>query len=179
MGRPVKWRRIEQMPSFRHFSPDLPKSRGEPEEIILLVEELEAIRLKDQEMLEQEACAEQMQVSRATFQRILTTARSKIADSLIQGKAILISGGNFTRNICRVKCLDCGAVWDESYEKLSAKRQPLDCPECQSRNISCLPTGGGLGPRRGARSGFCQGRCRQGRPHNNPGAADQGDSQDG
>jgi predicted DNA-binding protein (UPF0251 family) len=52
-----------------------------------------------------------MEVSRPTFQRILISAREKIADSLVNGKTLKIEGGNFTRNICSVKCADCGREW--------------------------------------------------------------------
>ncbi len=61
----------------------------------LLLEEIEAIRLRDVEHLEQQECAEKMGVSRPTFQRIISNARSKIADSITNGKALKIEGGNF------------------------------------------------------------------------------------
>ncbi len=106
MTRPFKWRRISQMPAVLKFVPtDPPKNNGEK---ILKLEELEAIRLKDLRGLEQAECAEQMEVSRLTFQRILLSAREKIADSLVNRKSIQIDGGHFTRNICPVRCLDCG-----------------------------------------------------------------------
>lgn len=84
-------------------------------ENILKLEELEAIRLKDLEGLEQDECADRMEVSRPTFQRILLVARGKVADSLINGKGICIEGGNFTRNICPVLCMDCGKEWKGEY----------------------------------------------------------------
>ena len=121
MGRPVKWRRIDQMPSVLQFLPAQQKGASAGENV-LLIEEYEAIRLKDLEGLEQEACADQMQVSRPTFQRILISARQKVADSLIHGKGIRIAGGNYTRNICPVLCLDCGQRWDESLEILTARQ---------------------------------------------------------
>ena len=65
------------------------------EEVILTVEELEAVRLKDLEGLEQEECADMMKVSRPTFFRIITSARQKIADALVNGKAIRVEGGNY------------------------------------------------------------------------------------
>jgi predicted DNA-binding protein (UPF0251 family) len=65
------------------------------EQVRLTVEEAEAIRLKEIEGLEQEAGAEKMNVSRPTFQRILASARQKMADALLNGKAIRIEGGNF------------------------------------------------------------------------------------
>jgi predicted DNA-binding protein (UPF0251 family) len=92
MARPPKCRRVEFEPQITYFKP-----AGIPtyqlQELILNVEELEAIRLKDKEGLEQEECAERMHVSRPTFQRILMSGREKIADAIIEGKAIRIEGG--------------------------------------------------------------------------------------
>ncbi|AST56635.1 DNA-binding protein [Thermoanaerobacterium thermosaccharolyticum] len=64
-------------------------------EVVLTVEEFEAIRLKDLEGLEQEECAEKMKVSRPTFFRIIISAREKVADALVNGKAIKVEGGNY------------------------------------------------------------------------------------
>lgn len=63
--------------------------------VVLAVEEFEAVRLKDLEELEQEECAERMGISQPTFHRILSAARKKISDALINGKAIRIEGGSF------------------------------------------------------------------------------------
>lgn len=78
MVRPTKWRKIENIPGISYFIPT-EKTSGELPENILKLEELEAIRLKDLEGLEQEECAEKMEVSRPTFQRILLSAREKVA----------------------------------------------------------------------------------------------------
>jgi uncharacterized protein len=64
-------------------------------EVCLSVEEAESIRLKDLEELDQEQCAEHMNISRPTFQRVLASARKKIADALLNGKAVRINGGNY------------------------------------------------------------------------------------
>jgi predicted DNA-binding protein (UPF0251 family) len=152
LARPVKWRRIENVPTVMYFAPSK-KDDIEISENILMVEELEAIRLKDLEGLEQEECAHKMEVSRPTFQRILISAREKIADSLVNGKAIRIDGGNFTQNICRVKCLSCGKDWDESFEKMdSIINKQAVCPVCGSSQIICVHGGKGR---------FCRGNCRR------------------
>lgn len=65
------------------------------EESILTVDEFEAIRLKDLLGLEQEECAKKMNISQPTFHRLISTARKKIADAIVNGKAIKIYGGNF------------------------------------------------------------------------------------
>lgn len=94
MPRPPKCRRVEFEPQVTYFKPaGIPKH--ELEELTLSIEELEAIRLKDKEGLEQEECAEHMQVSRPTFQRILAGARAKLAEALVLGKAIRVDGGNY------------------------------------------------------------------------------------
>ena len=100
MARPTKWRKIENVPAVLYFVPS-DKEIPEVSENILKLEELEAIRLNDLEGLEQGECADKMEVSRQTFQRILLSARETIADCLINGKTIHIEGGNYTQNICR------------------------------------------------------------------------------
>lgn len=150
MARPTKWRRIEKMPRTTHFMPGQGRTEGEN---VLKLEELEALRLKDLEGLEQEECASRMEVSRPTFQRILISARQKVADSLINGKAIRIEGGRFTRQICPVFCIDCGNTWDESVENITAIRKgEMKCPSCGSANLSCG---------RGGRGGACRRNCRR------------------
>jgi predicted DNA-binding protein (UPF0251 family) len=94
MPRPPKCRRVAFLPEANYFKP-----AGIPlrllDEVILSIEEAEAIRLKDLEGMEQEKGAEKMNISRPTFQRVLASARQKIADALLNGKAIRIEGGNF------------------------------------------------------------------------------------
>ncbi len=140
MARPTKWRKIENIPTVPYFIPS-DKDVAEVPENILKLEELEAIRLKDMEGLEQGECAEKMGVSRPTFQRILLSAREKIADSLVNGKIIHIEGGNFTQNICPVRCLDCGKEWMESSENMgSIKSGEYSCPVCNSTKVICGQT---------------------------------------
>jgi predicted DNA-binding protein (UPF0251 family) len=94
MARQPKCRHVQFIPAVTSFKP-----AGIPriclEEVILLVEEAEAIRLKDYLGLEQEECAQNMKVSRPTFQRILVEGRTKIADALVNGKSIRIEGGDY------------------------------------------------------------------------------------
>ncbi|NLA86192.1 MAG: DUF134 domain-containing protein [Clostridiales bacterium] len=137
MARPTKWRLIENIPAIPFFIPSTTDVAEIPENILKL-EELEAVRLKDLEGLEQSECAEKMGVSRPTFQRILLSAREIIADSLVNGKTIHIEGGNFTLNICPVRCNDCKKEWRESFENLeSIKNGEYQCPECGSTQITC------------------------------------------
>ena len=63
------------------------------QQVALTVDELEAIRLADLEGLYQEQAAQQMHVSRQTFGRILEAAHKKVAEALVNGKALSIEGG--------------------------------------------------------------------------------------
>ena len=92
MPRPPKCRRIEFLPKVTYFKPAGISLRA-LEDVLLSLEEAEAIRLKDLEGLEQEESAQRMNISRPTFQRILASARQKMADALLLGKAIRIDGG--------------------------------------------------------------------------------------
>ena len=89
MVRPKLKRRVKFNPSVTYFKP-----QGVPlrilEETELSAEELEALRLKFVKNLDQEKAAKQMNTSQSTFQRILTHANRKIADALVNGKALKI-----------------------------------------------------------------------------------------
>lgn len=152
MARPTKWRKIEHMPAIPYFVPSETEVVQLPENVLKL-EELEAIRLKDLEGLEQVECAARMEVSRPTFQRILLSAREKVADSLINGKMIHIEGGNFTCNICLIGCQDCGKEWKESFENLGkVKNGQYECPDCGSAKIVCMDS---------CKGQFCHKNCRR------------------
>jgi predicted DNA-binding protein (UPF0251 family) len=102
----------------------------------LTVEEMEAIRLRDLEHLEQEECAQKMDISRPTFQRVLTSARRKIADSLMAGKALRIEGGNFELAFGRFRCLN-GHVWDVPLTKTTGSA-PKSCPVCHTQDFNSI-----------------------------------------
>ena len=138
-GRPPKWRRVGFIPEITYFKP-----AGIPlrmlEEVCLSVEEAEAVRLKDWEGLEQEQCAEKMNVSRQTFQRVLGSARRKVADALLHGKAIRIEGGNFQPALQRFRCF-AGHEWDVPFDVMTTTPPQL-CPRCSTSNISPLQAPG-------------------------------------
>ena len=90
MPRPIRCRRIEKMPAFRSFSPD---DLQAAESVRMTVDEYEALRLLDDEGLTQEACAARMNVARTTVTAIYDSARKKVADALVHGKRLLITGG--------------------------------------------------------------------------------------
>ena len=155
MVRPVKLRCVTQLPSAGLFRPvGIPTNILQ--EVRLSVEEAESIRLRDLEGLEQEKCAEKMRISRPTFHRILELARSKLADALINSKAIQIEGGNFGLPQSRFRCNNDGHEWDVPFE-VFADKVPLSCPVCFGGNIQPLsPHPFGFGRGRGR-------RCRGGR----------------
>ena len=91
MPRPTILREIEEPPRSTWFKPTGIPMR-ELEEVVLTFDEIEALRLADAEGLYQEQVAEQMKVSRPTVGRILAAARRKVAEALVQGKAIRQQG---------------------------------------------------------------------------------------
>lgn len=155
MPRPPKCRRVAYMPEVTYFKP-----AGIPlralEEVYMSVEEAEAIRLKDLEGMEQEQGAENMNVSRPTFQRVLASARQKIADALLNGKAIRIEGGNFEITWRRFRCRD-GHEWEV---EMTVGEPPDLCPKCSTPNIEPMVVTGANNRTKGSNSSY---RARRGR----------------
>lgn len=89
MARPVKNRRIDCVPAARYFKPVGIPLR-ELEEVVLGLDELEAMRLTDLDGLYQADAAVKMGVSRQTIGNILNSAHSKLANALLNGKALRI-----------------------------------------------------------------------------------------
>ena len=89
MVRPRICRRVNSIPNVTYFKP-----RGIPlnnlEEVVLEIDEYEAVRLKDLEGFEQSECAKKMSISQPTFHRLVVSARKKISDAIIHGKSIRI-----------------------------------------------------------------------------------------
>ncbi len=108
MPRPVKWRKICRLPESNKFGP-LDLDAKEENCVRMTVDEFETIRLIDLEGLTQEECAKQMNVARTTVQGIYAEARKKIAQSLVNGKVLVIEGGEYRLcegfvKDCRLKC---------------------------------------------------------------------------
>jgi predicted DNA-binding protein (UPF0251 family) len=151
MSRPTKIRRVAFLPELSYFKPARIPMRI-LEEVTISVEEAEAIRLKDIEGMDQENCAEKMNISRQTFQRVLSSARQKIADALLNGKAIRIDGGNFEMAMRHFRCHD-GHEWEVPFEVMIAK-PPEACPSCNTPDILSLEQKGfGWGKRGRGRHG--------------------------
>jgi len=103
------------------------------EEVVLTIDEYEALRLADLENLSQEKAAEKMKISRATFGRIIEKARRTVVDALVNGKAILIGGGNIRiGNTLTFQCRNCNRRWRFPC----AKDENKNCPHCKQRGWS-------------------------------------------
>ncbi len=95
--RPKKTRWVKCFPKERCFKP-LCKPLSKLGWVCLSIDEFEALRLACFEGLKQVNASRLMKVSRPTFSRILTSAHKKIADGLVNIKAIRIEGG-----CCKIK----------------------------------------------------------------------------
>jgi uncharacterized protein len=158
MARPVNCRKIGCLPEIKYFKP-----RGIPlsdlEEIVLGMDEFEAIRLADLEKLYQEEAAKEMEISRQTFGRIVDSAHRKVAEAVVEGKALRIEGGKIsladTTGARRFECDDCQHSWKLPY----GTGRPTNCPICKGDNIRRAEhLGGSSGRGRGQCHRKMQGR---------------------
>ncbi|MDR9757065.1 MAG: DUF134 domain-containing protein [Thermoanaerobacterales bacterium] len=122
---------VESLPPVTYYKPAGIPLR-ELDEVKLTVEEFEALRLKDLEGLEQIECAEKMGVARTTFQRVLYAAREKIAEALVNGKALRIEGGEYILYTESYRCSTCGREFAVQPEK---KGRKLCCPGCGKKSV--------------------------------------------
>jgi len=90
MPRPKRPRCIVSRPITKGFIPD---GILKTDEVILSLEEFEAIRLSDFEGMDQSQAATLMNVSRQTFGRILKSARFNLAKALVMGQRLKVKGG--------------------------------------------------------------------------------------
>lgn len=128
MSRPISLRKICHPPLYSYFGP-ASEPRTRREEIVLSLDELEAVRLADHEGLYQDEAAEKMGVSRQTFGRIIETGRKKIAGAIVTGKAIRVEGGEVDiRGKGMYHCYDCHFSWKH------IGRHKI-CPQCGSDNV--------------------------------------------
>jgi predicted DNA-binding protein (UPF0251 family) len=154
MSRPYKCRRVGFLPGVDYFKPrGVPLSRLK--EVNLTIDELEALRLADLEGLYHEEAAKKMDVSRQTFGNIINSAHKKIADSIINSKAIKIEGGVYTMTgVRKFACFDCRHEWGVPYGTM----RPQCCPQCQSGNIHRHDGGPGYARAAGTGTGKCRRR---------------------
>ncbi|MFV0396891.1 MAG: DUF134 domain-containing protein [Bacteroidales bacterium] len=111
MPRPKQCRRVLSPPLMMGFKPfGVPRSMVE--EIELKYDEYEVIRLLDYEGMLQEEAAEKMNVSRPTLTRIYESARKTIAKAFVEGKMIVIDGGNVDFGRTWYRCRKCNRLVD-------------------------------------------------------------------
>ena len=123
MARPKCCRFISQNPGSKIFKPvGIPLSMLT--EIILSLDEYEALRLADLEQLYHDEAAVRMNVSRQTFGRILQGARFKVAKVLNDDCALKIQGGEITVAADQFRCSMCFHSWSMN------SRQDRICPQC-------------------------------------------------
>lgn len=133
MAKPKKERQVMYPPVISYFKP-----QGIPlyqlSQVVLTVDEYEAIRLADWEGLKHSEAAAKMKISRPTFTRLLESAHKKISDALINGKAIRIEGGNFVLLNTRFHCRNCNNVWVSKAQSSGS----VICPNCGSSEVTDL-----------------------------------------
>lgn len=151
--RPFRCRRISTDVLVKYFKP-----RGIPlcelEEVMLLPDEVEALKLADFDCLYQADAAEKMGISRQTFGNIINSAHKKVADSLLHGKAICISSESEKILLEKLECPKCSYKWESDGDGVTT------CPECgnaESINRTQIKHEFAFNP----------GRCRRGRDKNN------------
>lgn len=106
MSRPMKRRKICSLPESTRFGPlDL---EGQEKPVRMTVDGYETIRLIDLEGLTQEECARRMNVARTTVQGIYMRARRQLAESLVNGKELIIEGGKY--RLCNGFEESCGST---------------------------------------------------------------------
>lgn len=130
---------VHTPPVFTEFKPiGIPVQELQHSQLTL--DEFEAFRLADYNGLSHAEGAEEMGVSRPTFTRLIEKSRKKIADFIIEGRLLLIDGGNihFRNNIYR--CRACGQMF-----KMPIKNEIAACPACDSHDLLNLAGGFGHG----------------------------------
>ncbi|MDD2380514.1 MAG: DUF134 domain-containing protein [Mariniphaga sp.] len=131
MPRRKRNRRIQVPPVIKGMSVYGVRGR-KSNEIILRLEEYEAIRLLDYQNLTQEQAAVYMDVSRPTLTRIYEEARNKVATAFVEGRDILFKGGDNYFDENWFKCNSCQASFNEYHEGKSK------CPVCSSQDVITL-----------------------------------------
>ena len=139
MPRKKMQRIVHRPPLYTDFKP-IGVRRLSLDSIELSIDEYEAIRLADNIGMNHNDAAEEMEISRSTFSRLIENARKKIAEFIIEGKHLQIDGGNihFRGNI--IKCNSCGHMFNTNFENEITK-----CPSCGSDNLVDLAGGFGHG----------------------------------
>ena len=131
MPRRKRNRKIQVPPVIKGMSVYGVRGR-KSNEVVLHLEEYEAIRLLDYQNLTQEQAAKHMDVSRPTLTRIYEEARNKVATAFVEGRGIIFRGGDVYFNTNWYKCNSCLASFSHYTEEKPA------CPVCSSADTISL-----------------------------------------
>lgn len=127
--RPLRLRKISNPPIISGLKPYGNKLNNPDQgDVFLLLEEYEALRLCDYEMLNHQEASVIMNISRPTLTRIYARARQKIAESLVLGKQIIIEGGKIYFDSEWFTCKTCGCYFNNPAKLENIK----ECPLCKS-----------------------------------------------
>ena len=139
MARSKMQKIVHQPPLFTAFKP-MGVMKSNLQALPMSLDEYEAIRLADYLGMDHAEAADEMEISRSTFSRLVEQARKKTAQFLVEGKELYIEGGNvhFRGNI--IRCQDCGHMFNIKIGASISK-----CPECESVNLINLAGGFGHG----------------------------------
>jgi predicted DNA-binding protein (UPF0251 family) len=129
MPRQARYRKVEYPPLNKGFVPIAKRTKAD-EVVYLLLEEYEAIRLVDNEYMNQVDAAKRMEVSRPTLTRIYDSARKKIAQALVGSLRIEIVGGQVEFEHEWFRCLKCNTVF-----QVADIVENQECPHCNSTNL--------------------------------------------
>jgi predicted DNA-binding protein (UPF0251 family) len=116
-------------PQFKGYKPIGLEEEDSP--VVLNYEEYEAIRLSDFNLYGQVEAAQIMEVSRPTYARIYESARRKVAQAFVEGKAIIFEGGKVYFNSEWFFCNSCGC-W---FNHPSKEEEVKCCSLCGSSDI--------------------------------------------
>lgn len=119
MPRPKKWRKVCCMPQNTRFAP-VGYTGQTGDAVVMSVDEYEAIRLIDREGFTQEECAGYMKIARTTAQQIYNDARRKLAEVLVEGRPLIIQGGEY--RLCDGNESYCGCGGCRRHRRACAEK---------------------------------------------------------
>jgi len=132
MPRRKQFRKVSEEPVISVFKPaGIPAK--ELDEVFITVDEFEAVRLADFEGMNQREASDVMHVSQPTFNRILTSARRKIAEAIVRGIVLRIEGGEYVLP-CDIRVFECEKCGNTIEAPLGQPR-PRICQECGSDTL--------------------------------------------
>jgi predicted DNA-binding protein (UPF0251 family) len=129
MPRPQYNRIVHEPPLFSEFKPIGVRGR-DLKQIVMTLDEFEALRLADQLGFSHAMAAEEMEISRSTFTRLIEKARKKITDFIVHGRLLTIEGGTVHFRVNIIQCQECKHLFKMNFEQ-----EIKECPVCHSTKI--------------------------------------------